>query len=60
MIKKELSLRRGTKQNSDEDDEYLVKAQTSKVRAAESTKVKINGLTISVSIKFNTKQLYML
>uniref|UniRef100_A0A1B6IWM1 DNA 3'-5' helicase n=1 Tax=Homalodisca liturata TaxID=320908 RepID=A0A1B6IWM1_9HEMI len=48
MIKKQLSLRRASQHSDDDDDDsYKVKANLSKVRAAESTKIKVNGLTIN-------------
>uniref|UniRef100_A0A1B6KN40 DNA 3'-5' helicase n=1 Tax=Graphocephala atropunctata TaxID=36148 RepID=A0A1B6KN40_9HEMI len=48
MIKKQLSLRRASQHTDDDDDDgYKVKCNLSKVRAAESTKIKVNGLTIS-------------
>lgn len=50
MIKKQLSLRRNSLQGSDDEDDYKIKANLSKLRAAESTKVKVSGLTISVSL----------
>ncbi|KAJ9599786.1 hypothetical protein L9F63_026364, partial [Diploptera punctata] len=45
LIQKQFSIRRKSSSSQDDDD---VSAKYSKVRAAESTKVKVNGLTVSI------------